>query len=408
MQTNISKNILSAELTNEADKILRSCVHCGFCTATCPTYQIFADELDGPRGRIYLIKQMLEGQAVTKKTLTHLDRCLTCRSCETTCPSGVQYSRLLDIGKQVAEKKIKRSSFEKLSRKALLSLLLSKNLFSSLISIAQPVTPFLTKKYQTKIKVTKSTLDWPATKHPRQVILLTGCAQNTFAPNIDKQLAQLLDKCGIQTIPLAGCCGALPQHMSAEAMALQTMQQNIDQWMPYIKDANYNIEAIIMSSSGCGVTLKEYKKYLQYDSVYKKQAEIISGLAKDPVELLEKNPEQLEQSSSSVMGSTLSFHAPCTLQHGLGVHHKVEYLLKSLGYRLNIIKDAHLCCGSAGSYSVFHPKISGELLRNKIAALEEKNPERIATSNIGCLMHLNTQAKTQVKHWLSVVYENLK
>ena len=401
MQTNIIKNLLSPELTDEADKILRSCVHCGFCTATCPTYQIFSDELDGPRGRIYLIKQMLEGSTPSKKTLTHLDRCLTCRSCETTCPSGVQYSRLLDIGKQFAEKHIKRSLISIIARKSLLALLLSKNLFRIILTSLQPVAFLLPKATQASIGISKTELNWPSSIHQRKVLLLTGCVQNTLAPAIDKQLAHLLERCGIQTIPVSGCCGALPQHMSAEEKATATIKNNIDQWQPHIENG---IEAIIMSSSGCGVTLKEYQTYLQYDAAYKNKAALISGLVKDPIEILESEIKHLEQNNTS----RLSFHSPCTLQHGLGVHTKVESLLTILGYQLNTIKDSHLCCGSAGSYSIFHPKISKQLLNNKISALEETLPEIIATSNIGCLMHLNSQAQQPVKHWLSVVYENLK
>jgi len=403
MQTNIIKNLLSPELTEEADKILRSCVHCGFCTATCPTYQIFSDELDGPRGRIYLIKQMLEGEKVTKKTLTHLDRCLTCRSCETTCPSGVQYSRLLDIGKGFAESNINRSFLMSNARKILLSLLLSKKLFKNVIKALQPTTMLLPKKFKAKLKISRSNLDWPKTQHQRKVILLTGCAQDTFAPNIDKNLAHLLDKCNIQTIPFDGCCGALAQHMSAEEKATISMKSNIARWTDFI-EYHDGIEAIMMSSSGCGITLKDYKKYFQHDAEYKDKAEKISMLVKDPIQLLEKEQQHLSQRQPS----TLSFHAPCTLQHGLGVHTQVESLLISLGYTLNIIKDSHLCCGSAGSYSIFHPKISSQLLNNKISALEDEQPDIIATSNIGCLMHLNTQAKKEVKHWISVVFENLK
>jgi len=400
MQTNIVKNLLSPELTEEADKILRSCVHCGFCTATCPTYQLFSDELDSPRGRIYLIKQMLEGNTPGKQTLVHLDRCLSCRSCETTCPSGVQYSRLLDIGRHFAEKQIKRSLVSKSFRKVLLSLLLSKKLFRTIIRSIQPVTPLLPKAIKSKVSASKASLKWPVTEHTRKVIVLTGCVQNTFSPDIDLHLAYLLDRCGIQAIPLSGCCSALPHHMSAEEKTNATIKYNIDSWQDYISDG---IEAIIMSSSGCGVTLKEYKKLMQYDEQYKSKAEQVSKLAKDPIELLENEVENLRQSKTT----TLSFHAPCTLQHGLGVHTKVETFLTKLGYQLNTIKDAHLCCGSAGSYSVFHPKISKQLLNNKITNLEDQQPEFIATSNIGCLMHLNAQAKKPAQHWLSVVFRNL-
>lgn len=401
MQTNINKNLLNPELASEADKILRSCVHCGFCTATCPTYQIFSDELDGPRGRIYLIKQMLEGSTPGKKTLTHLDRCLTCRSCETTCPSGVKYSRLLDIGKHFAEQHIKRSLLSVIARKSLLSLLLSKKLFRLILASLQPISFMLPKATQASICITTTDLPWPTSTHERKVLLLTGCVQNTLAPVIDKQLAHLLDRCAIQTIVVSGCCGALPQHMSAEDKASAIIKDNIDQWQPHIDNG---IEAIIMSSSGCGVTLKEYKTYLQYDNEYKNKAAVISDLLKDPIEILESEIKYLKQNKTA----TLSFHAPCTLQHGLGVHTKVESLLGALGYQLNTIQDSHLCCGSAGSYSIFHPKISKQLLSNKLSALQEKQPEIVATSNIGCLMHLNSQAQQPIKHWLSVVYENLK
>ncbi len=401
MQTRLTQNLLNPALTAEADKILRSCVHCGFCTATCPTYQIFSDELDGPRGRIYLIKQMLEGDKPTKKTRMHLDRCLSCRSCETTCPSGVQYSRLLDIGKQFAEQQIKRSLPAKLARKSLLSLLLSKKLFHLLISILQPVSALLPKTIKSTVVMQKTELSWPTEKHKRKVLLLTGCVQNTLAPVIDKQLAHLLNRCAIQTIPTQGCCGALPQHLSAEDTAMEIFKYNIDQWETYIADG---IEAVIMSSSGCGITLKEYATYLQHDDTYRDKAKMISSLVVDPVELLINEAQHLEQQNTTSM----AFHAPCTLQHGLGVHTEVENLLKTLGYKLNTIKDSHLCCGSAGSYSIFHPKISKQLLNNKITALEAEPANVIATSNIGCLTHLNSRAQQPVKHWLSVIYENMK
>ncbi len=405
MQTNIIKNLLNPALTDEADKILRSCVHCGFCTATCPTYQIFSDELDGPRGRIYLIKQMLEGQPATKKTLTHLDRCLSCRSCETTCPSAVQYSRLLDIGKYLAEKQIKRSFLSNLARKSLLSLLLSKKLFHLTITAIQPFKSLLPKSIEPKVAIASTKLNWPIEKHRRKVLLLTGCVQNTLAPVIDKQLAHLLNHCAIQTIPIQGCCGALPQHLSAEDKATLIFKKNIDQWTKYI---DQGIEAIIMSSSGCGATLKQYQSYLQYDKAYRNKAKVFTNLVVDPVEILEKETAFLSQKKIPHSDLTMAFHAPCTLQHGLGVHTKVENLLTTLGYKLVPVKDAHLCCGSAGSYSIFHPKIAKHLLTNKIAELQAGQAAILATSNIGCLTHLNSQAQQPVKHWLSVVYENLK
>ena len=400
MQTNLKNNLLSAELTHEAEKILRSCVHCGFCTATCPTYQIFSDELDGPRGRIYLIKQMLEGAKPGKTTLTHLDRCLTCRSCETTCPSGVNYARLLETGKDLAEKIIKRRLIEKLARKYFLSFMLSKKLFPAVINSIQIFLRILPGAIRSKVSISRTALDWPVTEHKRKVLLLTGCAQNTLAPDIDRQLAHLLDRCSVQVIPVSGCCGALPQHMSAEEKARSIIKNNIDQWQPYIKKG---IEAIIMSSSGCGVTLKDYRQILQYDLQYKDKAEQISSLVKDPVELLEDQFDKLKQKNNIL----LSFHAPCTLQHGLGMHTHVESLLKKLGYTLNTVKDAHMCCGSAGSYSVFHPIIANKLLVKKLASLEEQTIGVIATSNIGCLLHLKSKARYPVKHWLSLVYENL-
>ncbi|PXW85178.1 glycolate oxidase iron-sulfur subunit [Nitrosomonas sp. Nm84] len=413
MQTRLADFIKNSPQGQEADAILRSCVHCGFCLATCPTYQILGDELDSPRGRIYLMKQMLEGQPVTQKTQLHLDRCLTCRACETTCPSGVRYGALVDISRGMIEQQIKRDARSDVLRYTLRKILPNAPVFSLLLKAGQTVRPFLPASLKRKIpsKLGYAKTPWPAARHARKMLVLDGCVQPALAPNINAATARVLDRLGISLIKSvdAGCCGAVAFHLNAQQEGLDYMRRNIDAWWPFVE--RKEVEAIVVTASGCGVTVKEYGHFLQHDPVYAEKAAQISALAKDISEILLAEMENLERlldgEHINASRTRLSFHSPCTLQHGMKIRGVVEKILNAAGFDLGIVPDAHLCCGSAGTYSILQPELSQQLLKNKIAALESCKTEQIATANIGCLMHLQGGTETSVRHWIELLDERL-
>jgi len=400
MQTNLLSNLLKTPQGEEANDILRSCVHCGFCTATCPTYQLLGNELDSPRGRIYLIKQVLEGEPVTEKTRTHLDRCLTCRSCETTCPSGVKYGRLIDIGREVVEKKTSRKLTEKLTRYTLRKIIPYPERFSFLLKLGHIFKPVLPNILKSKIPVIEASGKWPETVHKRKMLILAGCVQQTTNAQTNVSTANVLNKLGIELIQQneVKCCGAVSQHLSATNEAIDTIKKNIDAWWHHV---NNGIEAIVITASGCGVMVKDYAHLLEHDENYALKAKRISELAKDISEIIAC--EKLEPLNADKTKTTVSFHSPCTLQHGLQLNGVVENILTNAGYNLTQVNDAHLCCGSAGTYSVLQPKLSKKLLHNKISALQKDRPDIIATANIGCQMHLSTESDKPVKHWIELV-----
>jgi glycolate oxidase iron-sulfur subunit len=411
MQTKLADFIKNLPEGQEADAILRSCVHCGFCLATCPTYQILGDELDSPRGRIYLMKQMLEGQPITQKTQLHLDRCLTCRACETTCPSGVRYGELVDISRDIIEKQVKRDLRSVVVRYTLRKILPNASIFGGLLKVGQSVRPFLPailkKSIPERAKLTKV---WPAARHARKMFVLDGCVQPALAPNINIASASVLDKLGISLVKAAnaGCCGAVAYHLNDQQDGLNYMRRNIDAWWPLVEKKE--VEAIIVTASGCGVTVKEYGHLLRYDSVYAGKAATISTLAKDISEILHAelgNLQHLFSQKHTALKTKLSFHSPCTLQHGMQIRGVVEEILQAAGFELSYVANAHLCCGSAGTYSILQPELSQQLLKNKLAALESSNPDHIATANIGCLMHLKSGAALPVKHWIELLDERL-
>ncbi|MDO8333610.1 MAG: glycolate oxidase subunit GlcF [Nitrosomonas sp.] len=411
MQTKLADFIKNSPEGQEADAILRSCVHCGFCLATCPTYQILGDELDSPRGRIYLMKQMLEGQPITQKTQLHLDRCLTCRACETTCPSGVRYGELVDISRDIIEKQVKRDLRSVVVRYTLRKILPNASIFGGLLKVGQSVRPFLPailkKSIPERAKLTKV---WPAARHARKMFVLDGCVQPALAPNINIASASVLDKLGISLVKAAnaGCCGAVAYHLNDQQDGLNYMRRNIDAWWPLVEKKE--VEAIIVTASGCGVTVKEYGHLLRYDSVYAGKAATISTLAKDISEILHAelgNLQHLFSQKHTALKTKLSFHSPCTLQHGMQIRGVVEEILQAAGFELSYVANAHLCCGSAGTYSILQPELSQQLLKNKLAALESSNPDHIATANIGCLMHLKSGAALPVKHWIELLDERL-
>lgn len=399
MQTSITEQYLNTALGQRANQILRNCVHCGFCNATCPTYQLLGDELDGPRGRIYLIKQILEGKQPTEKTQLHLDRCLTCRNCETTCPSGVEYSTLIDTGRKLITEKVPRPLRQRLLHFSLRKLLLSPNTFSFAIKTGQLFRPLLPKAIKQNIPQSKNkTLDWPDSEHDRKVILVEGCVQKSLQPDTDKTAAIALNRMGIQSLRIkaAGCCGALSHHLNAEAEAHLYIKNNIDAWWPLIEAGE--IEAITMTASGCGVMISDYGKLLSNDKAYADKAKKISALYKDPCELIDAQKIRRTKKPKRI-----AFHPPCTLQHGLKINGKVEAMINALGHELVEFENKHLCCGSAGTYSITQKAISQQLRNNKLGAIENHQPELIVTANIGCQTHLQSGTETPVKHWLELL-----
>src|SRR3569833_2174993 len=400
MQTSLVDEIKHTPEGQEADAILRSCVHCGFCTATCPTYQLLGDDLDSPRGRIYLITQVLEGGPVTEKTQLHLDRCLTCRSCETTCPSGVRYGRLVDIGRAMVEEKVPRSLGERMQRGVLRALIPYPHRFAALLSIGRVLRPFLPRALRKKIPAAQAAVPWPAARHARKMLVLDGCVQPAVAPATNAAAARVLDRLGVSLIRArgAGCCGALSHHLSVHEEALDFMRRNIDAWWPHVEAG---AEAIVMTASGCGAVVKDYGALLHDDPAYAAKAAHISALTKDLGEIFAG--EELDLLAVNGGGRKVAFHSPCTLLFGQKIDGVVESLLRRCGYQLTAVADAHLCCGSAGTYSILQPQLSQQLLANKLAALQAGAPDIIVTANIGCQMHLQSGAVVQVRHWVELL-----
>jgi glycolate oxidase iron-sulfur subunit len=413
MQTTLADFIRDTEQGQEAEAILRSCVHCGFCNATCPTYQLLGDELDGPRGRIYLMKQMLEGQPVTAVTRLHLDRCLTCRNCETTCPSGVQYGRLIDIGRDVIERLSPRPATERLLRAGLRKGLQSPRLFGSMLKLGQSVRGWLPAALREHVPVSPSPgpLPSPLPKREgakRRMLVLEGCVQPAMAPETNAAARRVLARLGIDLIaaPNAGCCGAIDQHLAAPDAAKAAMRRNIDAWWPFIQDgAGGNIEAIVMTASGCGSTVKEYGHHLRHDPVYAEKAARVSDLTRDLSEVL--RDEDLSALKPSALKPAapkrIAFHPPCSLQHGQKVRGVIESILTRAGFELLPVDESHLCCGSAGTYSVLQPELSGQLRARKLSNLQARGPELIASANIGCQTHLAAASSVPVVHWITLL-----
>jgi glycolate oxidase iron-sulfur subunit len=408
METHLTPSIQVTLAGQEAESILRKCVHCGFCTATCPTYQLFGDELDGPRGRIYLIKQMLEGGAVSEKTQLHLDRCLGCRSCETTCPSGVRYLRLLDVGRSVLEQRVARHPADQLRRFALRRLLPRYWLFHPAYRFAQWLRPLLPAPLKAKVLPYRAPGERPQTPQPRSMIALAGCVQQTMAPGINAAAARILNRLGIRLLEAkrAGCCGALPQHLDGLEQARNDARRNIDAWWPLLEAG---AEAIVLTASGCATQVRDYGYLLQDDPDYAAKAARVAGVSKDISEILAAEKAQLLALLASrpmpVPGRKLAFHVPCSLQHGLQIRGIIEEILDAAGFILTPVSDAHLCCGSGGAYSVLQPEIAEQLLQNKLANLTAGQPVTIATANIGCLAFLQSGTRLPVRHWIELIDE---
>ena len=421
MQTHLSPEFRETADGKEAAAIVRKCVHCGFCNATCPTYQLLGDELDGPRGRIYLIKQVLEGAEVTRSTQQHLDRCLTCLNCQTTCPSGVEYGRLVDIGRRVVEAKVARPAGEKVVRWALREGLTS-TLFAPALWLGKALRPLLPKVLRNKVPVrapvraVDSAVDRArpelpperAAPHTRKVLMLKGCVQPSMLPGIDRATERVLGMAGIQTLYAAGtgCCGALRTHLNDSAGGLEDMRRNIDAWMPLLTAGD--VEAIISSASACALSIKEYGHALAGDAAYAGKAARISALARDLSELL---PQLVPALKDRLRGGTEKravFHAPCTLQHGQRLRGGVEGHLRELGFEVMAAgEESHLCCGSAGAYSILQPQIAMQLRDRKLEHLAKREPECILSANIGCIQHLQSGTSMRVMHWVEFLDEAL-
>jgi len=409
VQTRFSDEALEQPHIREADRILRSCVHCGFCNATCPTYRLLGDERDGPRGRIYLVKALLEnpdaGDPVITQTRLHLDRCLTCRNCETTCPSGVEYHKLIDIGRAEVEARGKRGLPERAFRSLLRRTMGSARTAGPLFALARGVRPWLPRSLQEKIppqSVAPRTRP-PSGRHTRHMLVLEGCVQPGLSPNTNAAAARVLDRLGIrlESAPAAGCCGALDYHLNAQADGLDRARANIDAWWPAIEAG---AEAIVQTASGCGAFVKEYGHLLAGDPVYAERAATVSRMTRDLVEVLRDEPLD---SLHTADGRRVAFHCPCTLQHAQRLGGAVEAVLTRLGFHLAPVADGHLCCGSAGTYSVTQPELSRKLRDQKLKALEASGPEWIVTANIGCQTHLGGATNTPVRHWIELVDDML-
>lgn len=404
MQTHLAPQFKNTADGQEAEVILRKCVHCGFCTATCPTYQLLGDELDGPRGRIYLIKQVLEGEVPTRKTQLHLDRCLTCRNCETTCPSGVEYGHLVDIGRKLVDEQVPRPIGEQALRWTLKEGLPSP-LFAPAMKLGQAVRGLLPASLKNKVPAKQDAGQRPTRQHARKVLMLEGCVQPAMMPNINSATARVLDAAGIETIVAAkaGCCGAVKFHLNDHEGGKAEMRRNIDAWWPYVDSGG--VEAIVMNASGCGVTVRDYGHLLRDDAQYADKAARISELTRDLSELLPELVPVLRSRVAARAGQ-IAFHPPCTLQHGQQLRGGVEQHLGELGFNIRVAScEAHLCCGSAGTYSVLNPAIAYELRDRKLGNLGEMKPDVIASANIGCITHLQSGTATPVRHWVELLDE---
>ncbi|HYP78818.1 MAG TPA: glycolate oxidase subunit GlcF [Steroidobacteraceae bacterium] len=401
MQTRLAPEFSGSAAAAEAAAIVGRCVHCGFCTATCPTYQVLGDELDGPRGRIHLMQQMLEGQAVSGATRLHLDRCLGCRACETTCPSGVEYGHLLDFGRNLVEQKVPRSTSARMLRR-LLAAFLTGPLFAPVLRLGQVLRPVLPQRLRGRVPRPLPRGEWPVVRHPRKMLLLGGCVHDALSPGIHSAAARVFDRLGItlQRIPAAGCCGAIRHHLADAEGALRDMRRNVDAWWPHVEGG---AEAIVSLASGCGSMLRDYGHLLRGDPAYAARAARISELARDPAELLPAHGSRLRELSSGAPAMKVAFHSPCSLQHGLKLRGTVEGLLKQLGADLVGVADSPQCCGSAGTYSLLQPELSTTLGQAKAAALSLAHPQYILSANVGCIVQLGAFTDVPVMHWIEWV-----
>jgi glycolate oxidase iron-sulfur subunit len=402
MEIHLDKNIADKPWAKDARDILRKCVHCGFCNATCPTYLDLGHESDGPRGRIYLVSQLLQGQAPDRQTRAHLDRCLLCRACESTCPSGVVYSRLLETGRYMLDQQLPRSPADKLKRKALTSLVPSTTLVGAGVKLAKPLRGLLPNSVRSQLPLPGKNLQRPESRQPRTILLLDGCAQSKLTPETNAATARVLDSLGITALAenKSGCCGAVRLHTSERERGLEDARRRIDSWWPAIQSG---VEAIISTASGCGVTVKDYGELLKYDTEYAEKALHVSSLTRDLSEVIAAELASAQTAPELRQDIKVAFHNPCTLQHGQKIRGSVESILRQYGFTLVAVEDNHLCCGSAGTYSVLQPDLAGRLKTDKLGKLQAGSPDVIVTANVGCQLHLRGDAGVPVLHWIELL-----
>ena len=406
MQTKLSEEYRDNQEALRAASLIKKCVHCGFCNATCPTYEVLGDELDGPRGRIYLIKEMLEGGKAGRPTQLHLDRCLTCLNCETTCPSGVKYGEILGIGRQLIEERATRPVFERATR-SLLRIGLTSTLFQPAVKVGRIFRALLPKTLKDKLpSVLPRVAPPPMRAHARKILLLQGCVQPALLPSVDAATLRVLDAAGFETRITAatGCCGAVRRHLADHAGALDNMRANIDAWDEALRDGQ--LRAVVSSASACALELKGYGPALAHDSAYAARAVRVSALARDLSELLPQLSASL-QGKIRLRRERAAYHPPCTLQHGQKLRGGVEAALKGLGFDMVLPRDSHLCCGSAGTYSLLQPRVANELRERKLENLMRSAPDVIVSGNVGCIQHLQAAAGIPVKHWIEWLDEAL-
>lgn len=407
MFTQPAAGLADTERGRDAQALLRSCVHCGFCLPACPTYRVTGNELDSPRGRIYLVKQLVEGAPVSATTRGHLDRCLTCRACERACPSGVEYGRLVELGRELVAERVPRPASQRAVRNLLVGVLGRPRLFAWTLRLGQAVRGWLPASWQARVppRLARAPRDKPESRRARRVVLLEGCVQPALAPAINDAAARVLDRLGIAVERLRGerCCGALAHHLDHTARALEQARGNVDACSAAL-DAG--AEAIVSSASACGLMVKDYGRLLARDAAYAARAHRVSAATRDLAEIVE--PGDLARAGLRPgTGPRVAWQAPCTLQHGQRLDGRVESLLQAAGCALETTLESGLCCGSAGTYSLLQPALSGELRRRKLLALTVGAPAAIATANVGCLEHLRAASPVPVRHWIELVADAL-
>ena len=397
MQTNLPEQLLATSSGKTADNILRSCVHCGFCTATCPTYLVTGNELDSPRGRIYRVKEILEKGVASKVTRTHLESCLSCQACETTCPSDVHYHELLNIGKNVLASTVSAPFWEQVKRKTLLAALGSKKFFSFLVRLGSVFHFILPASITRQLPLSKyvPTETTITETFQRKVVLLNGCVQNSLSPQTNEAATNILNALKIEVIELTheSCCGAMHYHSGEQVKGLVRAKKLIDQIEVALSEG---AEAVISTASGCGNFIKNFETLFRDEDDYKLKVDISELLHQEDISKL-----------NFTGGEGVAFHNPCTLQHGQKLSGVVEELLSQAGFDLNQIQDSHLCCGSAGTYSLFQPEMAKVLRDKKLANLQAGHINNIATANIGGQCHLASVTKQKVRHWIEYLAESL-
>jgi glycolate oxidase iron-sulfur subunit len=391
-----------------AEAILRACVHCGFCNATCPTYRLLGDELDGPRGRIYQIKQVLEGARATPVTQLHLDRCLTCRNCETTCPSGVEYGRLLDIGRAAVDAQVRRPALTRAFHRLLRAGLTRRRLFGAALRLGRTLRWALPATLRATLRPPRPAGAWPRRSHARKVVLLNSCTQGALAPAIDAATARVLDAIGVETLiePRSGCCGTIRHHLGDPGGALADARRNVDAWWPLLESGA--IEAIVLNASGCAPLIRDYGHLLAHDPVYAGKARRVSAAARDLGEFLVPERAALARRTGAPPAQRVALHKPCSQQHALRCAEHTEELLCQLGAQLLPVAETHMCCGSAGTYSLLQGELARTLRARKLANLQAANPQLILSANIGCIAHLGAASDVPVRHWIEWLDEALR